>query len=121
MTTFTKVKLSGSTNGRGIKIIATAATGNTIHSTGTSATDIDEVWIYASNTDSSDHYLTLEFGGLTVPDDDMKLLIPSIKGLTLVVPGLILTGTGAATCNITAFADTANKISIFGYINRVAS
>ena len=120
MTTFSKVLLSGSTDGRGIKVVATAATGTTIHATGTSAAIIDEVWLYASNTDSADHYLTLEFGGLTAPDDDVKLLIPALKGLTLVVPGLILTGTGAAACTVTAFADTANKVSVFGYVNRVA-
>ena len=120
MTTFTKVLLSGSVDGRGIKIAAIAATGTTIHATGTSATTIDEIWLYASNTDSADHYLTIEFGGISAPDDDIKLIVPAMKGLALFVPGLVLTGTGAAACTVTAFADTTNKVSVFGYVNRVA-
>jgi hypothetical protein len=120
MATFSKVKLSGSTNGRGILVAATTSTGTTIHATGTSSTVLDEVWLYAYNSDTAAITLTIEFGGTTAPNDNIKLSIPANSGLTLVVPGLILSGTGSAASTITAFAGTTNKIVITGYINRIA-
>ena len=120
MATFSKVKLSGSTNGRGILVAATASTGTTIHATGTSSTVLDEVWLYAYNSDTAAVTLTVEFGGTTAPNDNIKLSIPATSGLTLVVPGLILSGTGSAASTITAFAGTTNKIVITGYVNRIA-
>jgi hypothetical protein len=120
MATFSKVKLSGSTNGRGILVAATTSTGTTIHATGASSTVLDEVWLYAYNSDTAAVTLTVEFGGTTAPNDNIKLSIPATSGLTLVVPGLILSGTGSAASTITAFAGTTNKIVITGYINRIA-
>ena len=46
MATYTKRLLSGSTNGRPIKVAATATPGTTIHTAVTGTTDFDEVWIY---------------------------------------------------------------------------
>jgi hypothetical protein len=36
------------------------------------------------------------------------------------VPGLILTGTGAAASTIRGYAGTTNKIVITGYVNRIS-
>jgi len=118
--TFSKQKLSGSTNGKGIAIANTATLGNTIHATGTSATILDEIWLYATNTSGAAVVLTVEFGGVTTTADLIKVSIPSQSGLTLVCAGLILSGTGAAATTVTAFAATANVIEIFGYVNRIA-
>jgi len=60
-----KTLLSGSTGGMPIKVVATATTGTTIHATGTSASIIDEVWLYATNTSSAAVNLTIEFGSTT--------------------------------------------------------
>lgn len=120
MATFTKVNLSGSTQGKAIKVVATASSGTTIHATGTSSSVIDEVWLYAYNSSSSAVVLTIQFGGTATPDDDIKLTIPATSGLTLVVPGLTLTGTGAAANTVRAYAGTANVITISGYVNRIA-
>jgi hypothetical protein len=120
MATFTKTLLSGSTQGRGIKVVATASAGTTIHATGTSASVIDEVWLYAYNSDTSDRLLTIQFGSTTVPDDDVKVTIPTQSGLVLIIPGLTLTGTGAAANTVRAYAATANVITIHGYVNRIA-
>ena len=120
MATFTKVALSGSTQGKGIKVVATASTGTTIHATGTSSTIIDEVWLYAYNSSTGPVALTVEFGGTTAPDNNIKIDIPPTSGLTLVVPGLILTGTGAAANTVTAFAGTANVVTLSGYVNRIS-
>ena len=120
MATFTKVALSGSTQGKGIKVVATASTGTTIHATGTSSTIIDEIWLYAYNSSTGLVTLTVEFGGTTAPDNNIKIDIPPTSGLTLVVPGLILTGTGAAANTVTAFAGTANVVTLSGYVNRIS-
>lgn len=120
MATFTKVLLSGSTQGKPIKVAAIASTGTTIHATGTSSTTIDEIWLYAQNTSTSPVLLTVEYGSTTAPDGNIIVTIPPQSGLTLVVPGLVLTGTGAAANNVTAFAGTANVLTISGYVNRIS-
>jgi hypothetical protein len=121
MATFSKVKLSGSTNGRGISISQTGTLGNTIHATGTSSSTLDEIWLYANNTHSSAVTLTIEFGGATTTSDLIQVSLPATpSGLVLVCPGLILSGTGAAVTTVTAFAGTASKVEIFGFVNRIA-
>lgn len=120
MATFTKTLLSGSTRGRGIKVAATATPGTTIHTTGTSASTIDEVWLYAYNGHGSDVLTTIEYGGTTSPDDTIKVTIPAQSGLVLVAPGLTLTGDGSAGLVVKAFAATTNVVTIHGYVNRIA-
>lgn len=120
MATFSKQKLSGSTNGRGILVAATGTPGTTVHATGTSATIIDELWLYAHNTSGSGVKLTIEFGDTTSPNDLIEFTVAAESGLYLIVPGLILTGTGAAACTVRAFAATTNVINIFGYVNRIS-
>lgn len=120
MATFSKVLLSGSSQGKAVKVAATASTGTTIHATGTSASEIDEVWLYAYNSSSSAVLLTIQYGGTTSVDNDIKLTVPSQSGLTLVVPGLILTGTGSGATTVYAYAGTTNVITITGYVNRIA-
>ena len=121
MATYSKQLLSGSTQGKPIKLTGTATGSSvTIHATGTSSSTIDEVWLYAYNSSTGPVTLTVEYGGTTAPDQNIKIDIPPTSGLTLVVPGLILTGTGAAANTITAFAGTTNVITISGYVNRIS-
>ena len=114
---FNKNKLSGSTNGRGIKVAATASTGTTIHTavSGTTANTWDEIWMWAVNSDTTARKLTIEFGSTTSPDDLIELTIPPESGLFLVVPGLILDN-GTV---VTAFCATANVVMIHGYVNEI--
>jgi len=114
MTTYTKVKLSGSTDGRLIKVAATSTPGTTIHAA--HATALDEIWLYAVNSDTSDRKLTIEFGGTTAPDDLIEIAIPAESGLLLVVPGLVLTNSLA----VKAFCASANVVMIGGYVNRIS-
>jgi hypothetical protein len=119
--TFSKVKLSGSTNGRGIAVVATSTLGTTIHATGTSSSVLDELWLYAANIHSSAVTVTVEFGGATTTSDLIQVSVPATpSGLVLICPGLILSGTGSAATTVTAFAGTASKIEIFGFVNRIA-
>ncbi len=120
MATFERIKFSGSTSARGIKVVATSSTGTTIHATGTSASVYDEVWLWAYNSDTSSRTLTVQFGGTTSPDDDIKVGIAPQAGLVLVVPGLTLVGTGGAAATVYAYASSANVVTVQGYVNRIS-
>jgi len=113
---FEKRHLSGSTNGRGIKVVQTATSGTTIHTATSTASEFDEVWLWAVNSDTSAVKLTIEAGGTTSPDDLIEMTIAPEDGLVQVIPGIPYTG-GVI---IRAFAATANVIMIHGYINRMA-
>lgn len=118
MATFTKKILSGSTDGRAVKVAATATAGTTIHTGSTTATTIDEVWLYAVNTSTSAVKLTIEWGNTTSPDDHIELTIAAESGLVLVAPGLLIKGNATALV-VRAFAATANVITIHGYVNQI--
>ena len=116
MATFSKVAFSAGTQGKGIKLANTATT---IHATGTSSSIIDEVWIYVVNTSASDVKCTITYGGTTDPDNYIEQTIKPEAGLFLVVPGLILTGTGSAANTISGFGGTTNVLVAYGYVNRI--
>jgi hypothetical protein len=119
MATFTKEILSGSTNGRAIKVAAAATPGTTIHTGSTTTTVIDEIWLYAFNSSTSGVKLTIEWGSTTSPDDLIELLVPGETGLVLVVPGLLIKGAATALV-VRAFAATSNVVTIHGYVNRIS-
>jgi hypothetical protein len=115
MATFTKLKLSGSTDGKAVKVVQTATAGTTIHTA--HATALDEIWLYAHNSSAASVKLTLEFGGVAAPDDHIEINIGAEgTGLVLVSPGLLLTN----SLIVKAFASAANVITLTGYVNRIA-
>jgi len=115
MATFSKVLLSGSTNGKAVKVAATATAGTTIHTA--HATALDEIWLYAHNSSAAPVKLTLEWGEATAPDGNIEITIGTEgAGLVLVSPGLLLTN----SLVVKAFAATANVITLTGYVNRIA-
>lgn len=117
MASYSKQILSGSTNGRVIPVAATATPGTTIHTALASPT-IDEVYLFASNTDTSDQTLTIEWGGVTDPGDHVckAYVIPAKSPPIPVVTGLVLTG----ALVIKAFSGSASKINISGFVNRIS-
>lgn len=120
-TTFTKLALqpAGTTgDGLGILVVATATAGTAIHTASATATTIDELWLYAYNHDTSAVNLSIEFGGVTSPKDIIKSSIAAQSGLVLICAGLVIQGNATAKV-VRAFAGTASKISIFGYVNRI--
>ena len=121
MATFSKITLSGSTDGKLIKVAQTATAGTTIHTGSTTATTYDEVWLYAVNSSGSPVKLTVEWGGTASPDDLIELTVAAESGLVLVVPGLVIKGNASAALVVRAFAATANVISIGGYVNRITA
>lgn len=120
MATYTKNTLSGSTDGRGILVAATASPGTTIHTGPTVTTSIDEVWLYAQNTSTSAVKLTVQWGGTTSPNDEIEVTIQPEAGLVCVAPGLVLKGNATALV-IRAFAATANVITIHGFDNSITA
>ena len=117
MATFTKVLLSGSTNGKGIKVAQTATAGTLIHTAVSGTSSLDEIWLYAHNTSSAAVKLTLEWGGVAAPDDHIEINVGvEGTGLILIAPGILLQN-GLV---VRAFAATANVVNIFGYVNRIA-
>jgi len=113
MAIFSKELLSGSTNGRGIKVAASATPGTLVHTVDASA--IDEVWLFAANSDTSPIKVTVEFGGVSAPDDLIEVTVPSESGLFTLVAGLPLTG-GVV---VRIFAASINVVMIHGYVNRI--
>ena len=118
MATFTKKILSGSTDGKAVKVVATATAGTTIHTGSATATTHDEVWLYAVNSSASAVKLTIEWGEATAPDGNIEFNVPAESGLYLIVPGLPLQGNATALV-VKAFAATANVIIIHGFVNEI--
>ncbi len=119
MATFTKSILSGSTDGKQIKVAATATAGTLIHTGSTTPATLHEVWLYAVNTSASDVKLTIEWGGVASPDDHIEYTVKAENGLYLIVPGLLIKGNATALV-VRAFAATTNVICISGYVNVIA-
>jgi len=117
MSTYTKVLLSGSINGKAIKVVATATLGTTIHTATSGTSAIDEIWLWCQNTTSTAKKLTLEWGEATAPDGNIEVTIPAESGLVLIVPGLLLQN----SLVVSAFAETADVLTIHGYVNRIAA
>jgi len=117
MSSFKKRKLSGSTDGMPIKVVATATAGTTIHTAvaGTTAGTFDEIWLYGFNSSDTAVKLTIEYGGATAPDQNIEVTLAAESGLQLIVPGLILQN-GLA---VKAFAGTADVLTISGWINTI--
>lgn len=117
MATFSKVFLSGSTNGKAIKVAATATAGTLIHTAVAGTSSLDEIWLYAHNTSAAIVKLTLEWGGVAAPDDHIEINIGAEgTGMILIAPGFLLQN----ALVVRAFAGTANVINIVGYANRVS-
>ena len=116
MSTYSKILLSGSTDGRGIKVAATSiGSGTTIHTAQSSASTPDIVTLFAINNDSTARTLTIGFGGTTSPDDLIVQTIASQTGLSLIVADLPLRN----SLVIKAAGSVANMFVIFGYVNRI--
>ena len=117
MAPYSKQLLSGGTNGKNIKVVATATAGTTVHTAVAGTSDMDEVWLYACNTDSADRKLTIEYGGATSPDELTEVTITAEAGWVLVCPGLLLQN----GLIVKAFAAAANVVNINGFVNRITA
>jgi hypothetical protein len=112
---YKKRKLSGSTDGRGIKVAATASPGTLVHTAlgSIAANEWDEVFLRVVNTSASAVKLTVEWGGTTA-DDQVEISIPAESGFTEVIPGHVLQN----AAEVRTFAATANVLIVHGFVNR---
>jgi len=114
MPTYTKAPLSAAVSGQQIQITGTGvANRTTIHTPAASA--YDEVWLYATNVDTSNRNLTI-YWGATGSSHQMICAIPYQAGRVLIVDGKLLSGTANT---ISASASTGNAINIDGFVNRI--
>jgi hypothetical protein len=118
MAAFTKTILSGSTDGKAIKVAANSTPGTTIHTGSSTAADLHEIWLYCVNSSTSAVKLTIEWGEATAPDGNIEITIPGESGLYQVVPGLLIKG-NATPLVVKAFAGTANVLTIHGFVNTI--
>lgn len=118
MASFTKKKLSSSVDGKPILVTAVDTSGTLIHTAvdSTIAGTFDEIQLYAYNGHTANVVLTIEFGGVVVPDQNIIITIPYKSGLIPVVPGFILQN----AMEVRAFAALENVITINGFINAIA-
>ena len=117
MATFSKRLLSGSTDGKAIKVVQTATAGTTIHTAVSGTSNIDEIWLYAINSSASSVKLTIEWGQADSPDGNIELTVLPEAGLVTVIPGLLLQN----SLVVKAFAGTANVIMLHGFVNRITA
>lgn len=118
MPTFTRLVLSGSTNGLPIPVAATATLGTAIHTALAGTAGFDEIYLFASNVTGSAATLTLEWGSATDPGGHM------VKALSVAAnsaPVAIATGQSLNNAKVvTAFSGTASALNITGWVNRIA-
>lgn len=112
MTTVEKRLLSASSDGQPVVVAATASTGTVIHTAVSGSTNLDEIWLWATNTDTVLRTLVLQWGNTSrlrsFPLD------PNVE--TLIAPGWLLRN--GLVVNAYS-AGTANKIELIGHVHRI--
>ena len=117
MATMTRNKLSGSTNGKSVKIAATATPGTTVHTAVSGTSSWDEVYCWFTNTSGSAVNITIEFGGTTDPDN---LIVKSLSIPANSPPIPLLTGQILQNALVVSvFASTANVLLATGFVTTI--
>lgn len=121
MGTYSKVILSGSTDGQGIAITGLLPSiGNTLHTAITGAgTSLDEIWLYAYSGATTAREIKLAIGPTTATGSRYTHTVTAddLKGLVLICPGLVLRNAAV----VKGYVTVAHAMNIFGYVNRFAS
>lgn len=113
MATFSKVLLSGSTNGTPIAVTSSNSDGAaTVHTTSTS---IDEVWLWGWNKSTTAVDLYAEMGDTVSP---IVTTIPGRSGPVNVVQGWPLTNSKVVRAYCSTVSTSALCVS--GFVNRIA-
>lgn len=114
----TKILLSG--GGTDGKLLPCDGNNQTIHTASSTATDIDEVWIWATNIHSADVEVTVGWGQWGSTATNNLFTVPTLAGLYLLVPGLILKGNAGTPkiVNVSTQGANAGHINFGGYVNR---
>lgn len=112
-------KVTYSTALTGAPVMAPNGVGNiaTLHSSTPDGNNLDEIWLWAVGIgygSSITHLLTVTHAGQAIPVQIIGQSPPQ-----LVIPGLILAGTGAASSLLQIYADAATTVLVMGYVNRI--
>lgn len=121
MGAWSKIILSGSTDGQGIVVSGSAPSlGITVHTAVTGAAEsVDEVYIYAYNVVTTAREILFAVGPTTATGSRFThtLAAGDLAGLELVYPGLPLKNAKVVKAYVTADAG----VILFGYVNRYSS
>ena len=119
MAVYTRVLLSGDTHGIGILVAhTTSGDADTVHTATSSTTDPgDEVWLWADNPDTVVHVLKLWWGGTTAVMNEKVYTIPALTSDVPLIRGTPLRN----SLVVKTSCDTANKVSIRGFVNRITA
>lgn len=111
-----RILLSGSTNGRPVKIAATSSAGTTVHTATSALDEVDSIFLWLTNTDSSARTVTVQWGGTSDPDDSMAktYTIAANSAPTQIALGQTLNG-GVV---VKVFASVTNVVLATGYVVR---
>tara|TARA_R100000908_G_C3697031_1_gene109034 strand:- start:114 stop:473 length:360 start_codon:yes stop_codon:yes gene_type:complete len=90
----------------------------TIHTASSTATDIDEVWLWACNVGAADVVATVGWGRAGHTASNSVFTVPTKAGLYLMAPGLVLQGDASTQKIVNVFAASASSINWVGYVNR---
>lgn len=112
------VKLSGSTDGKGIKVTGTSSAADvTVHTAHATALDLVSLWAVNQDADNETRVLTLAWGGETDPDNLITVQVPPRNGPVLVADRLPITN----SLVIGAWADEANDVMLYGVVARTGA
>ncbi len=118
MAAYTRVLLSGDTHGIGILVVHTANNdADTVHTAIDSTTNMDEVWLWADNPDTVAHVLKIWWGGTTAVTNEKVYTLPALTSDVPLIRGTPLRN----SLVVKASCDTANKVSIRGFISRITA
>lgn len=127
MATITKRGLQPAASGSEVTGVVVAATitawgsdatvGTPIHEASSDTDHFDEIWIWASNFNTSTETLVLQWGTKAQQVGHFTTTI-NPNETVLVAPGWVLKG-AATELLVTAIATTTNKVNLTGYVNRI--
>ena len=131
MGTFSKIILSGSTDGLPINVTGTAVTlAVRIHTAITGGADAyDEVWLYGYNDATTAREVVLRWGAsaaasagaTTLSGRKQAFTIPSRDGDYLLVPGHMMRAENTLAAFATVDGTATGAIGLHGWVNRFAS
>ena len=121
MATYEKIKFSN--GGATSSVLAIDDISNpvyTVHSTGTSSTVIDEVWLWITSKNGTSMEFEVQAGSALY----YVGLVPAGTNSMLILPGVIMSGTGSAATNLDvgwlSFSiGTFDSVYAYGYVNRI--
>lgn len=122
---FSKIILTGSTDGAGILVTGAAASqANTVHTAVTGTADFDEVYVYVDNFATADLDVTIRWGVTVAQATDIgfrniRTTVTKGSGPVLMIPGWPLRNALVVDAFGTVAGTATGGLNIYGYAHRV--